>query len=126
MIAIWEFYFFANILEFITWTVQHSFTSTSRIFELSMPPLALRGVLALPRGKYFWTIKVPQDCTWGQRAVLKLRSEVTRFIKFDVGDGRRFSYDMIIGILLGSFSLSIALGLSLVQQLNLRQRCILF
>ena len=70
-----------------------------------MPPLALRGVLDFtPMAKYFWTIKVPQHCTWGHRAILKFRSEFRRFIKFDVGDGRRFSYDMIIGILLGSFS----------------------
>ena len=37
--------FFANILEFITWTASHSFTSILRIVELSVPPLALRGVL---------------------------------------------------------------------------------
>ena len=60
--------------------------------------------MILSHGRYFWTIKVPRDCTWGGRAVLKLRGEARRFIKFDVGDGRRFSHDMIIGILLGSFS----------------------
>ena len=101
MITIWEFYFFANILEFIT--AQHSFTSTSRIVELSMPGTE-RSARFYLMAKYFWTIKVPQDCTWCLRAVIKLRSEVRRFIKFDVGDGRRFSYDMIIGILLGSLS----------------------
>ena len=60
--------------------------------------------MILSHGRYFWTIKVPRDCKWGGRAVLKLRGEVRSFIKFDVGDGRRSSHDMIIGILLGSFS----------------------
>ena len=82
-----EFYFFANILVFLTWKARLSFTLTSRIIELSMPPLAREECQILYCGTYFWTIKVPQDCTWGCRAILKLRSEVRRFIKFDVGDG---------------------------------------
>ena len=47
---------------------------------------------------------VPQDCKWGNRAVPKLINVVGRFMKFDFRDGRKFSYDMITGILLGSFS----------------------
>ena len=61
MIAIWEFYFFANILEFITWTAQHSFTSTSRIFELSMPPLALKEVLDFTTWQVFLDYKGGQN-----------------------------------------------------------------
>jgi len=49
--------------------------------------IGMRGMLDLISWHIFWTIKVPQDCTWGCRVVLKLRSEVRRFIKFDVGDG---------------------------------------
>ena len=116
LITIWEFYFFANILEFITWIDQHSFTSTLRIVELSMPLLALRGVLDFTHGKYFWTIKAPQDCAWGHKSVLKLRNEIRRFIKFDVGDGRKISYDMIIRILFMRYSFRIIHGATTISK----------
>ena len=45
LMTIREFYFFANILVFLTWTAQLSFTLTSRIVELSLPPLAMRKML---------------------------------------------------------------------------------
>jgi hypothetical protein len=44
---------------------------------------------SLLKGKSFWTIKIPQDCTWGWRTLLKLREEVRRFIKFEVVDGKK-------------------------------------
>ena len=42
----------------------------------------------LLKGKFFWTLKIPQECTWSWRAILKLRDEVRKFIKFEVGDGK--------------------------------------
>ena len=42
----------------------------------------------LLKGKCFWTIKIPQECTWSWRAILKLRDEVRKFIRFEVGDGK--------------------------------------
>ena len=42
----------------------------------------------LLKGKCFWTPKIPQECTWSWRAILKLRDEVRKFIRFEVGDGK--------------------------------------
>ena len=54
-----------TFLVFTTWIAQHSLTLTSRIVELSMPPLAMRGVQDLPHDRYFCTIKDPQDLYMG-------------------------------------------------------------
>ena len=40
----------------------------------------------LLKGKCFWTVKIPQECTWGWRALLKLMDEARKFIRFEVGD----------------------------------------
>ena len=42
----------------------------------------------LLKGKCFWTLKIPQEHTWSWRAILKLRDEVGKFIRFEVGDGK--------------------------------------
>ena len=42
----------------------------------------------LLKGKCFWTVKIPQECTWGWRALLKLMDEARKFIRFEVGDGK--------------------------------------
>ncbi|XP_075663456.1 uncharacterized protein LOC142633065 [Castanea sativa] len=39
-------------------------------------------------GKCFCTLKIPQERTWSWRAILKLRDEVRKFIRFEVGDGK--------------------------------------
>jgi len=41
----------------------------------------------LLKGKCFWTVKIPQESTWGWREILKLRDEARKFIRFEVGDG---------------------------------------
>jgi hypothetical protein len=43
----------------------------------------------LLKGRCFWTVKVLQECTWGWRAILKLRGVARRFIEFEVWDGKR-------------------------------------
>uniref|UniRef100_A0A2N9EXA1 Reverse transcriptase zinc-binding domain-containing protein n=1 Tax=Fagus sylvatica TaxID=28930 RepID=A0A2N9EXA1_FAGSY len=41
----------------------------------------------LLKGRSFWIVKIPQDCSWGWRKLLKLRSEARRLLSFVVGDG---------------------------------------
>ena len=41
----------------------------------------------LLKDKCFWKVKIPQECTWSCGAILKLRYEARKFIKFEVGDG---------------------------------------
>ena len=42
----------------------------------------------LLKGKCFWTVKIPQECTWSWRAILNLRDGARKFIRFEVGDGK--------------------------------------
>ena len=42
----------------------------------------------LLKGKCFWIVRIPQEFTWNWRAVLKLRDEARKFIRFEVGDGK--------------------------------------
>ena len=42
----------------------------------------------LLKGKCFWIVKSPQECTWSCGAILKLRDEARKFIRFEVGDGK--------------------------------------
>jgi hypothetical protein len=41
----------------------------------------------LLRGRSFWSICIPQDCSWSWRKLLKLRDIAKLFLKFNVGDG---------------------------------------
>jgi hypothetical protein len=41
----------------------------------------------LLKGRSFWIVKIPQDCSLGWRKLLKLRSEARRLLSFVVGDG---------------------------------------
>jgi hypothetical protein len=34
-------------------------------------------------------LKVPSDCTWGWRTMLKLREVARDFLKYEVGDGKK-------------------------------------
>jgi hypothetical protein len=43
----------------------------------------------LLRGKSFWSIKIPQNCSWSWRKLLKLRNIAKAFIRFEVGDGTK-------------------------------------
>jgi hypothetical protein len=41
----------------------------------------------LLRGRSFWSISIPQDCSWSWRKLLKLRDIAKLFLKFEDGDG---------------------------------------
>jgi len=40
------------------------------------------------KGRSFWSVSIPQSCSWCWRKVLKLRFIAKNFIKFEVGDGK--------------------------------------
>jgi hypothetical protein len=35
----------------------------------------------------FWSVGIPQSCSWSWRKILKLRDVAKRFLKFEVGSG---------------------------------------
>ena len=41
----------------------------------------------LLKGKSLWTVKIPQECSWGWRKLLKSRIEARKLISYEVGDG---------------------------------------
>uniref|UniRef100_A0A2N9HTC6 Reverse transcriptase domain-containing protein n=1 Tax=Fagus sylvatica TaxID=28930 RepID=A0A2N9HTC6_FAGSY len=41
----------------------------------------------LLKGKSLWILKIPQECSWGWRKLLKSRIEVRKLISYEVGDG---------------------------------------
>ncbi|XP_059440872.1 uncharacterized protein LOC132173392 [Corylus avellana] len=41
----------------------------------------------LLKRKSFWSVGIPQNCSWSWRKILKLRSIAKRFLKFEVGHG---------------------------------------
>ena len=45
----------------------------------------------LLKGRSFWTVKVPQSCSWGWRKLLKLRLEARDLLSHEVGDGSTIS-----------------------------------
>jgi hypothetical protein len=42
----------------------------------------------LLKGRSFWSVNIPQDCSWCWRRLLKLRNVAWNFIFFEVGDGQ--------------------------------------
>lgn len=38
-------------------------------------------------GRYFWQLKIPQNCSWCWRKILKMRGVAKKFLRFMVGDG---------------------------------------
>jgi hypothetical protein len=42
----------------------------------------------LLKGKSFWSVSIPQNCSWCWRKLLKMRNLARGFLKFEVGDGR--------------------------------------
>ncbi|GKV04570.1 hypothetical protein SLEP1_g16719 [Rubroshorea leprosula] len=55
--------------------------------------------VVLLRGEHFWKVKIPTDCAWTWRQVLKLRPLLKNIIWMQVGDGRQVSlfYDWWAG-----------------------------
>ncbi|XP_074351981.1 uncharacterized protein LOC141691138 [Apium graveolens] len=43
------------------------------------------------KGKHFWTTKIPSDCSWIWRKVLKLRPLTMQFVSFRIGNGESIS-----------------------------------
>lgn len=41
----------------------------------------------LLKGRCFWMVKVPQNCSWCWRKILKMRDVAKKFLRFMVGDG---------------------------------------
>ena len=39
------------------------------------------------KGRSFWTVKIPQDYTWGWRKLLNLRPAVRNLLSYEIGDG---------------------------------------
>ncbi|KAF5203778.1 hypothetical protein FRX31_006634 [Thalictrum thalictroides] len=39
------------------------------------------------KGKFLWTMSIPQDCSWVWRSVLKSRSDAAKYIKYTIADG---------------------------------------
>lgn len=43
----------------------------------------------LLKGRSFWTLKLPSDCSWSWRKILKLRGEMRLFVKHKIGNGEK-------------------------------------
>lgn len=43
------------------------------------------------RGKHFWTIKIPTECSWIWRKILRLRVVALQFISYSTADGNSIS-----------------------------------
>jgi hypothetical protein len=41
----------------------------------------------LLKGRSFWNVKLPQDCSWNWKKLLRIRNRARGFLKFEVGDG---------------------------------------
>lgn len=41
----------------------------------------------LLKGRSFWNVSIPQNCSWSWRKLLRLRGLARGFLKFEVGDG---------------------------------------
>jgi hypothetical protein len=41
----------------------------------------------LLKGRSFWIVKIPQDCTWGWRKLLNLRPVARNLLSYEIGDG---------------------------------------
>lgn len=44
------------------------------------------------RRKNFWTMKIPTDCSWFWRNILKLRDQAKDFISYRIGNGKSISF----------------------------------
>jgi hypothetical protein len=40
------------------------------------------------KGRSFWSVNIPQDCSWRWRRLLKFQNIARNFISFEVGDGQ--------------------------------------
>jgi hypothetical protein len=41
----------------------------------------------LLKGRSFWTVKIPQECSWGWKKLMKLRTEARSLLSHEVGYG---------------------------------------
>jgi hypothetical protein len=41
----------------------------------------------LLKGRSFWSVGIPHNCSWSWRKILKLRNIAKRLVKFEVGNG---------------------------------------
>jgi hypothetical protein len=41
----------------------------------------------LLKGRSFWRVSIPQNCSWSWRKILKLRDIAKNLVKFEVGNG---------------------------------------
>ena len=79
----------------------------------------------LLKGKCFWTVKIPQECTWSWRAILNLRDGARKFIRFEVGDGKTIFFGMTFGILLRYWFKDMAFVSFMMLQVILKLKWIL-
>jgi hypothetical protein len=42
----------------------------------------------LLKGRSFWSVSIPQNCSWCWSKLLKMTSVARGFLKFEVGDGK--------------------------------------
>jgi hypothetical protein len=57
--------------------------------------------------KSFWSVRIPQNCLWNWKKILKLRDIAKRFLRFEVGNGEHIHLWLdwwhLAGILLEQF-----------------------
>jgi hypothetical protein len=57
--------------------------------------------------KSFWSVRIPQNCPWNWKKILKLRDIAKRFLRFEVGNGEHIHLWLdwwhLAGILLEQF-----------------------
>lgn len=78
------------------------------------------------KGRSFWSVSIPQSCSWCWRKVLKLRFIAKNFIKFEVGDGKMIHLWQDYGILLECLMRDLALVLSMMLKVGWILDLILF
>jgi hypothetical protein len=50
----------------------------------------------LLKKKSFWSVSIPQNCSWSWKKILKLRDIAKRFLRFEVGNGDNIHF--VVGL----------------------------